>query len=236
MTLNCIIVDDDLMARKALERLCGKNPNIKIVGVFENGKIALDYLAVNEEPDLIFLDVEMPELTGIDLIKYLPDLPMVIFTTSKTEYAFDAFQFQALDYLQKPITLPRFEQAVQKAIDQFNKKNTSTATDFSSTTHEIYVKEDGRLIRVACDDILFFENVGDYVRVKTNKGQHIIHGTLKGVDERLNDARFLKVHRSFIVNLSKIKDIEENSLVIEKQVIPISRANKSELMGRLKIL
>ena len=146
------------------------------------------------------------------------------------------FQFQAIDYLQKPITIQRFEQAIQKAVDIISKKKALSEARFSNNTPEIYVKEDGRLIRVPCDDILFFENVGDYVRVKTLKGQHIIHGTLKGVDESLGDPRFLKVHRSFIVNLSKIKDIEENSLVIEKTVIPISRANKNELMGRLKVL
>ena len=107
---------------------------------------------------------------------------------------------------------------------------------FQAEADEIYVKEDGRYIRVPCDDILFFENVGDYIRVKTSKSQYIIHGTLKSIDEKLNDARFLKVHRTYIVNLSKIKDIEENSLVIDKSVIPISRANKGELLGRLKIL
>ena len=108
--------------------------------------------------------------------------------------------------------------------------------NFRSESNEIYVREDGRYIRVPCEEILFFENVGDYVRVKTLRNQHIIHGTLKSIDEKLNDSRFLKVHRSYIINLSKIKDIEENSLVIDKTVIPISRANKGELLGRLKIL
>lgn len=236
MALKCIIVDDDIMARKALERLCCKNIHLNVIGIFENGKLALDYLENNEEPDLVFLDVEMPELTGIELMRSLPDLNAVIFTTSKTEYAFDAFQFQAIDYLHKPITIQRFEQAILKAVDSISKKNALSEARISNSTNEIYVKEDGRLIRVPCDDILFFENIGDYVRVKTLKGQHIIHGTLKGVDESLGDSRFLKVHRSFIINLSKIKDIEENSLVIEKTVIPISRANKNELMGRLKVL
>lgn len=231
MKLNCIVVDDDLMARKSLERLCEKNEHVELVGVFENGQLALDFLSTHENVDLMFLDVEMPELSGIEVLEKLTVLPMVVFITAKTEYAYEAFEFSALDYMRKPITMPRFEQSVLKAVETMQKRQS-----FREESNEIYVRDNGRFVRVPCDDILFFENVGDYVRVKTEKSQHIIHGTLKSIDEKLNDARFLKVHRSYIVNLSKIKDIEENSLVIEKTVIPISRANKGELLGRLKIL
>ena len=230
MVLKCLIVDDDLMARKSIERLCEKNEHLQLLDIFDNGNDALAYLE-KESVDLLFLDIEMPELSGIELLNQLIELPMVIFTTSKTEYAFDAFEFQAIDFIKKPITAQRFEQAVTKAFDIAKKSQI-----YKTQTSDIYVREDGRFIRVPCDDIQFFENVGDYVRVKTIKAQYIIHGTLKSIDEKLNDSRFLKIHRSFIVNLDKIKDIEENSLVIEKNVIPISRANKSELMARLKIL
>ncbi len=231
MKLKCIIVDDDLMARTALERLCEKNKNLELLLTFENGKTALDFLSNTSGIDLMFLDIEMPILTGIEVLEKLPVVPMVIFTTSRTDYAYEAFEFNAIDYIRKPITAPRFDQAVDKALMVLQKRQV-----FQAESNEIYVREDGRYIRVPCDDILFFENVGDYVRVKTVKSQHIIHGTLKSIDEKLNDARFLKVHRTYIVNLSKIKDIEENSLVIDKNVIPISRANKGELLGRLKIL
>lgn len=231
MKLNCIVVDDDLMARKSLERLCEKNEHVDLLGVFENGQLALDFLSTHDNVDLMFLDVEMPELSGIEVLEKLTVLPMVVFITAKTEYAYEAFEFSALDYMRKPITMPRFEQSVLKAVETMQKRQA-----FREESNEVYVRDNGRFVRVPCEDILFFENVGDYVRVKTEKSQHIIHGTLKSIDEKLNDARFLKVHRSYIVNLSKIKDIEENSLVIEKTVIPISRANKGELLGRLKIL
>lgn len=231
MKLKCIVVDDDLMARKALERLCEKNRNLEWVDTFENGKTAVDFLSNTLLIDLMFLDIEMPILSGIEVLEKLSVIPMVIFTTSRTNYAYEAFEFNAIDYLRKPITAPRFDQAVDKALNVLQKRQV-----FQAEADEIYVKEDGRYIRVPCDDILFFENVGDYIRVKTIKSQYIIHGTLKSIDEKLNDARFLKVHRTYIVNLSKIKDIEENSLVIDKSVIPISRANKGELLGRLKIL
>ena len=234
MILKSIIIDDDIMARNALERLCLKNHNIELLGIFDDGESALKFLE-NTDPDLIFLDIEMPQLSGLELLNRLAYLPMIIFTTSSPEYAYDAFEFHAVDFLKKPISLVRFEQAVNKASDKLEKKRQAIRT-MSDLSEEIYIKEEGRYVRIPCADILFFENVGDYIRVKTINGQHIIYGTLKSVDERLNDARFLKVHRTYIVNLSKIKDIEENSLVIDKTVIPISRANKAELMGRLRIL
>jgi len=224
------------MARKSLERLCTKHEALELAGVFENAATALAFLEQEQDTiDLIFLDVEMPEMTGMEFLDQAPVLPMVIFTTSNPEHAFNAFEYRAVDFLKKPISLPRFEQAVAKALETVAKSNDIAAAAVANA-NEIYVREDGRYIRVACDDILYFENVGDYVRVKTAAAQHIIYGSLKSIDEKLNDPRFLKVHRSFIVNLSKIKDIEENTLVIEKTVIPISRAHKAELMSRLKVL
>lgn len=170
-------------------------------------------------------------MSGIEMLDRLPVLPLIVFTTSNADYAADAFEYQAIDFLKKPIAMPRFEQAVERVMAFVGKRQA-----YQERANEIFVREDGRLVRIACDDILYFENVGDYIRIKTTSGQHIFHGTLKGVDEKLNDPRFLKVHRTFIVNLSKIKDIEEHNLVIERTVIPISRANKGELLNRLKIL
>ncbi|MEZ5041048.1 MAG: LytTR family DNA-binding domain-containing protein [Saprospiraceae bacterium] len=230
MALNCIIVDDDLMARKALEKLCEKSELLNTIGICKDAKEALNLLS-KEIIDLIFLDIEMPEITGIEFLEHAVSLPQVIFTTSKTEYAFEAFNYQVTDYLKKPITYPRFQQAVEKAYAIHEKNNA-----YKANAQEVYVREDGRFVRIPFDHILYFENVGDYIRVKTVSGSHIIHGTLKSIAAKLENPQFLKVHRSFIVNLSKIKDIEENTLVIEKKVIPISRANKPVLMGKLNLL
>lgn len=230
MVLNCIIVDDDLMARKALEKLCEKSELLNTIGICKDAKEALNLLS-KEIIDLIFLDIEMPEITGIEFLEHAVSLPQVIFTTSKTEYAFEAFNYQVTDYLKKPITYPRFQQAVEKAYAIHEKNNA-----YKANAQEVYVREDGRFVRIPFDHILYFENVGDYIRVKTVSGSHIIHGTLKSIAAKLENPQFLKVHRSFIVNLSKIKDIEENTLVIEKKVIPISRANKPVLMGKLNLL
>lgn len=231
--INCLVIDDDSMARIAMKRLCEKNEHLVLAGECESAEAALNFLS-NEQADvdLLFLDVEMPGISGIELLEKLPVIPMVIFTTSKADYAFDAFEYGAVDFLKKPITQPRFEQAVMKvlSIQQDNE-------EFQENSENLYVRSEGKYVRLTCDDILYFENVGDYIRIKTEKGDsHIIHGTLKGIAERLKDPRFLKVHRTYIVNLDKIVDIEENTLVIDRNVIPISRAHKQILMNRLRIL
>jgi len=230
MILNCIIVDDEIMARKSLSRFCEKHENLNLMQVCENANEALSYLE-NNSTDLVFLDIEMPELSGLEFLEQAINLPQIIFTTSKTEYAFEAFEYSITDYLKKPINFSRFQQAVEKALDVQRKNNA-----YRANAKEVYLKVEGKYIRVAYDDILYFENAGDYVKVKTEKESYIIYSTLKNIISKLNTPQFLKVHRSFIVNLSKIKDIEEASLVIGKKLIPISRANKSILMNQLNIL
>ena len=230
MILDCMIVDDEIMARKSLGRFCEKHEDLNVVQIRENGKEALAYLT-EHSVDLIFLDIEMPELSGLEFLEQVVVLPQIIFTTSKTEYAYEAFEYSITDYLKKPINFPRFQLAVEKAIEVQKNNNA-----YRANAKEVYLKVEGKYVRVAYDDILYFENVGDYVKVKTKENSYIIYSTLKNIDGKLNNPRFLKVHRSFIVNLNKIKDIGEGTLVIEKKVIPISRANKSILMNKLNIL
>lgn len=229
MKLKCIIVEDELMARMALQRLCEKHDSLSLIAVFENVKDALQFLS-KESVDLIWLDVEMPELSGFDLLKNLSAMPQVIMTTSKVEYAFEAYQYQVTDYIRKPITFPRFKIAVEKVLE-LNARKTTTSPE----RNEIYVKTDGRYIRLSYNDILYIENIGDYVKIYTNKQSYVVHTTMKYLEEKLGNS-FLRVHRSFIVHLDKIVDIEENTLVVENKVIPISRANKPELMNRLNML
>ncbi len=175
----------------------------------------------------------MPGLTGLELLEQLDIIPQVIFTTSNKEYAFEAYEYEVTDFLKKPIVQPRFIKAVVKAVDRAELLD---AVAVNSAKHELYVKTDGRFVRLPYTEILYFENVGDYVKVCSNLGNHIIHGALKSIDARLTHPRFMKVHRSFIVNLDHIKDIEDNTLVIQKKVIPISRAHKPILLKSLNIL
>ncbi|WP_026994580.1 LytR/AlgR family response regulator transcription factor [Flectobacillus major] len=229
MKLKCIIVDDELMARKSLQKLCEQNSSLELIASCENAEQALKVLE-QHEIDLIWLDVEMPELSGFDLLEKITTMPQVILTSSKTEYAYDAFQYQVTDYLKKPITSPRFNLAVEKVLEQSQKKENTQAQH-----NEIYIKHEGRYIRLPYSDIQFIENIGDYVKIYTSKQAYIIHTTMKSLEEKLGK-QFLRVHRSYIVHLEKIVDIEENNLVIANKVIPISRANKSELMNRLNML
>jgi DNA-binding LytR/AlgR family response regulator len=231
MALKCLIIDDELMARKALERLCEKRSELEIISICESAEEALTILN-NQAIDLIFLDVEMSGISGLQLLDSLSYLPIVIMTTSKTDYAFDAFQYQVSDYLKKPITQPRFMQAIDKALEKHNASNQPLRAD----TNDIFIKEDGRYIRLAYDEILYVENLGDYAKVRTSKNNHVVYTTMKTLEDKLPQAKFFRVHRSFIVNLSKIVDIEDSNLVIADKVIPISRANKSDLMQRLNLL
>jgi DNA-binding LytR/AlgR family response regulator len=229
MKLKCIIVEDEIMARKSLQRLCEQHEALDLVASFENAEEALMFLAT-EEIALIWLDVEMPGLSGFGLLENLTSMPQVIMTTTKTEYAFDAYQYQVTDYLQKPITVPRFRLAVTKALDLSTRQ-----TSVSPERQEIYIKVEGRYIKIPYEQILYIENVGDYVKFVTPQAQHVVHTTMKHLEGKLGN-QFLRVHRSYIIHLEKIVDIEENNLVVANKVIPISRANKSELMNRLNML
>lgn len=230
MSLNCIIVEDELMSRKSLQRLCEQHSSLDVQATFDNATSALDFLT-EQEVDLIWLDIEMPGLSGFELLEQLPSMPFVILTTSKIEYAFDAFQYNVTDYLKKPITLPRFNIAVEKVLDLHARAKVNVADG----RQEIYIKADGRYIRLPFESISYIENTGDYVKIFTTTQTYIVYTTMKYLEEKLG-THFLRVHRSYIVHLGKIVDIEDNTLVISNKVIPISRANKSELMNRLNLL
>ena len=226
--LKCLIVDDDQMSRLSLAHLCKIEKDIELVGLCENVKDALGVLRT-QTVDVIFLDIEMPEATGFDLLEAIPVMPYVVIVSSKEEYAFNAFQYQVSDYLKKPISLIRFKQAIQKVkIDQEQEEKVDS--------ENIFIKSEGKFIQLLFDDIDFIENVGDYVKFVTERGNFIVHSTMKKLDEKLPSTKFIKVHRSFIVKLSKIIYIEDNTLVIKKSVIPISRANKSDLLNRLNMI
>ncbi|GAB3882523.1 LytR/AlgR family response regulator transcription factor [Spirosoma agri] len=230
MALTCIIVEDESMARKSLQRLCEQHGSLDVYGVFNNATDALVFLT-EQMVDLIWLDVEMPGLSGFDLLEKLSSIPFVVLTTSKEEYAFDAFQYQVTDYLKKPITLPRFNLAVEKVLEL----NRRVLPNSTIKRKEIYIKIDGRYVRLPFESICYVENTGDYVKIHTATQMHIVYTTMKSLEEKL-DGQFLRVHRSYIVHLDKIVDIEENTLVLNNKVIPISRAHKSALMNRLNLL
>jgi len=228
MRLKAIIVDDEPIARNFLERYCIKNGNLEVVGSFPCATTALEYLKSNEI-DILFLDVEMPGGNGFNLMDQLQYLPKIILTASKTDYAFEAFQYNVADYLKKPFTYNRFQDSISKVID----KEVINKTD--ANIEDIFIKSDGKLTRLNYADILYIESVGDYVKYITISKQYLTHSTLKAVEEKMNEKHFMKVHRSYIVNLHKIKDIQDYSLVIEGKVIPISKAHKIDMLHRINV-
>ena len=232
MALKTVIIDDEKIAIKSLENLCKKVATLDLKASFEDPIEALNYVT-KESIDLMLLDIEMPELTGLELLDKLPSLPQVIFTTSNKEYAYEAFEYEVTDFIKKPITKDRFLKSIQKAV---NRDSYLKEIARDSNLREIYVRVDGRLVRISIDDILYFENVGDYVKVITVDKVHVINIALKHLHVKLNHPRLLKVHRSYIVNMDKIKDIQENTLVINKKVIPISRAHKAIVMNAINII
>lgn len=242
MNLKAIIIDDDAMCRRSMEIFCEKHPKIELKGVYESAQHYLNVLreenTLEELPDLLFLDVEMPELSGLELLDAMPVQPLVIITTAKKEYAFDAFEYQVTDFLKKPVNYPRFSQAVEKAIEASSRTSTNNEqqTLQENIDNDFFIKVDGRFVRLNVEDILYFESTGDYVTIKTTNGSHTILSTMKSIEDKLKHPNFVKVHRSYIVNKTKIVDIEENTLVIAKKVIPISRANKAVFMQKLNWL
>lgn len=231
MNIKTIIIEDEPMARKAMEKFCERHPKIELMHSYPNPKKALqdpDQLDV----DLFLLDIEMPEMTGLEFLDQLPFHPDLIFTTSNPTYAYAAFEHHVIDFLKKPISFARFEQAIQKVIN--NRNNIRPKLD--QNTHNFYIKDGPKLIRIDSNNVLYFENVGDYVKIVLEEINYVIYSTMKELEVKLRKDSFFRVHRSFLVNLKKIKDIEDSTLVINRKVIPISRAKKPILLQTINLL
>jgi DNA-binding LytR/AlgR family response regulator len=193
------------------------------------------YNAINEEPvDLLLLDIEMPDMTGLELIKNLGNKkPLIIFTTAKKDYAVEAFELNVVDYLVKPVTPARFLQAIERA----NETVESNKEEVKVGEQEfVFVKDNGILKRINVDDIMYLEAMGDYVKVHTQQKFHVLHATLKSIEEKLPLSKFIRVHRSYIVSLNKIDFIQEGIITIGKASIPVADTYKSVLNKRLNLL
>lgn len=232
--MKCIIIDDEAAARAIIENLCSKVETLNVIADFPNAIEAMKYLNKNEV-DLIFLDIHMPDFTGFDFIETLKTPPGIIITTSDRNFAIEAFEYDCIiDFLVKPITLSRFTKAVHKAQKNIGIKTSNNEEALAES--DLYVNIDRRLIKIDMSSIYLIEANGDYINVKTEDKDYTIHSTLQKIEKKLLEDLFLKVHRSFVINVKKIVDIEDNSVLINKHVIPVSRANRPELMKRLNLL
>ncbi len=228
MKFTSLIVEDLKPAADHLTKLCERSGMIDLKGHYLNAEDALVYLSENLV-DLIFLDVEMPGKSGFEMLDQLAYQPQVILTTSKTEYAYDAFEYKVCDFLKKPFTYQRFVEALQKV--EIRKKQSE-----GEENDQIFIKVNGKLVRLKYDEILFMESMGDYVKFVTAEKKFITHNTMKNLEVKFTGQSFLKVHRSYIVNLAAIDDIQENTLYIKGNQIPVSKANRSSVMERINVL
>jgi len=227
LKIKCIITDDEPFARKGLQGYISQIDFLDLRGVCENA-LELNSLIKQEPIDLLFLDIEMPYMTGIDFLKNLPSPPRVIFTTAYEKYALQGFELEVLDYLLKPIPFDRFLKAANKAFDYFRQQQTTApAEDY------IFVKADSKLEKIQFADILFAEALENYVAIYTREKKVITHLTLKMLQEKLPANAFIQPHKSYIAAIDKINSIEGNILHITNYQVPISKYQKEEIMEKI---
>jgi len=222
--LKCIIVDDDALSREVLRKCISVDDRLKLIGTYHNALEAKMALA-KKDIDLIFLDVEMPEMTGFELLDSYAAIPQVIMVTSKKDYAFDAFKYDVVDFLSKPVDTNRFEKAVARAI--YYAENLKP----SQEEQNIIIKSDGVLVKVNAGDIDYIEAMGDYIKVVVGEKRHVVHSTMKAFMAELPES-FLRVHKSYIVNLDKVLEMDDTFLIGEYFNLPVSRSYKSTVKTR----
>ncbi len=243
--MTCIIIDDEGTSRVILNQFCKDSSNLELVDEFPNAMEAIKFLNRNEI-DLIFLDIHMPDFSGFDFIQTIKNPPKIILTTSDQGLALDAFEYDCIvDYLVKPILPERFQKAVNKAsnfvvqpqqVPEVTKNQEPETTPAAPSGKEFYVNIDRTLIKIKTPTVKLIEARGDYIFIKTSEKDYKVHSTLKKIVEKLPEESFLQVHRSYVINLSQIIDIQDNSILIDEDVIPISRSKRPELIRRLDLL
>jgi DNA-binding LytR/AlgR family response regulator len=226
MTIRCLLVDDEPLALDLLEGYVAKTPSLELAGRCSSAFQAMEIFD-KTEVDLIFLDIQMPGLSGLEFSRSLKDGPKVIFTTAFEQYALEGFKVDALDYLLKPISYPEFLNTINKAKRWFEHFEKSNVTE---TRNSIFVKADYKLVQIDFNNILYIEGLKDYVKfcLEDNEKPVLSLMSMKSLEENLPDSKFMRVHRSFIVNLDKIKTIERNRIVFGKEYIPISENYKEK--------
>ncbi|MCT4639515.1 MAG: LytTR family DNA-binding domain-containing protein [Bacteroidales bacterium] len=231
--MNCIIIDDDQLSRKIIESFVERTDFLKLTHSFSNAIEALNSVTNEEKIDLIFLDIEMPEMTGIDFLNSFKSTPQVIIVSAQEKYALDAFEYDVTDYLLKPVTYGRFFKAAEKAFKRLGKVE-------SDNKKEIFIKKNSALVRLSYEEILWVEALENYVVINTFDEKYTIHFTMKSIEKQLPLNMFKRIHRSFIVNISKINSIEDNSVVINhktgRKVLPIGKSYRDNLLGDLNLM
>ena len=232
--MNCIVVDDNKLARAAMVHLIAQVDFLQLKKECENPVDAFNYL--QQSPvDLLFLDVEMPGMNGVELVRNLKTRPIVVFITAKKDYAAEAFELNVADYIVKPVTLPRFMSAVSRAKELFDMRDDKTEVAAKNPEY-IFVRHKSVITKIKISDILFIQALGDYVTIFTPAERFTIHLTLGGIEQKLSPEKFYRVHRSFIVALDHIDNIEEGTAFIQKHPVPVAEQFRQSLLKRLNFI
>jgi DNA-binding LytR/AlgR family response regulator len=232
MMTSCIIVDDEPLARDVLVKYISDCPILELKASCKSAFEAIEVIK-NHNIRIVFLDINMPKLSGLSMVKTMDHPPQIIFTTAYPEYAVEGFEVDATDYLVKPFSFERFMKAVNKALEREKVRDRLDETKVNNGAGKFIVKADGKLYQIEWKDIVFFEAMGDYIKVHTSTRIIITHCTLKNIEDRLPAGMFLKVHRSYIISPASIEFIEGNRIKIGKEFIPIGQSYRSNLESYL---
>jgi len=233
MKLKTIAIDDEPLALRLVSEYISKTPFLELVGSFDNPLDAIDFLS-SQSVDLIFVDIQMPDLTGIEFARSLENAPKIIFTTAYEKYALDGFKLNAIDYLLKPFSYEEFLKAAQKARKQLELE-ANTLPLIEANNQFLFLKSEYKIRRINFNDILYIEGLKDYIKVyTTGEDKPVLSlNSMKSLEEKLPEGQFMRVHRSFIVNLSKISIIERSRIIFGKTYIPVSDQYKDKFQEYL---
>jgi len=224
--LNCIVVDDEPIAREIIESFITKTPNLNLIGSFENAIDVIEF-SKKERIDIYFLDINMPELNGIGLAKIIGNTSHIIFTTAYRDYAVEGFNLNVIDYLLKPIPFERFLQAIEKIPKELTSKNKNNTKSF------LFVRSDRKMIKIKFTSIIYIESLSNYLKIHTSEKIIITRETITSLEEKLPSTLFLRTHRSYIVSIEKIDSYTNEFIELNKKAIPISRSFKESVLQKL---
>lgn len=232
--MKCILIDDDAMSLKVLENYIEKTNFLELTHSFSNAVDAINYLKEESTVDLIFLDIEMPEMTGFEFLNTLTHPPQIIIVSSREKYALDAFEYDITDFLLKPLNYARFFKAANKALESMDKQSVDL------DTKAVFIKTGGSLINIKYSDILWVEALENYVVINAKDDKYTIHFTMKAIENQLPTSIFKRVHRSFIINIKAIHSIEDNTILLKTadgmKTIPIGKSFKEKLMNEINLM
>ncbi|MCW3082981.1 MAG: two component transcriptional regulator, LytTR family [Bacteroidetes bacterium] len=229
--MNCLIIDDNPIARKVLSHFIDDLDFLTVAGACESIMEATNILN-SKKIDLLLLDIELPRMSGLDMLRTIPDLPLVILITSNAEYAVAAFEYNVVDFLLKPIKEDRFLKAIYRAKDIFE----NNTKELEAGKEYFFIKEKGASAKVMMDDILYIQALGDYVNIHTASRKYTIHYSISAIEKKLPASLFMRVHRSYIIAIDKIDSVEEGTAFIYQTPVPVGDSQRAALMKRINML